>query len=117
MQTRPFGDTAKASSAWTSLSPPRLTNFCRAVTRRSAPGATKAPGLSTRLPSTVTAPARSSRAAFSRLSHRPRATSATSMRSLTFACPAGTRFFDSRATEGLGFFIVAFFTQAPFSSL
>src|SRR5215471_14193370 len=87
--TRCLGETANASSACESLSPPRLTNFCFAVSRSSAPGATSVPGLSTRLPSTVTAPAKRRRAAFSRLSHSPRATRATSMRSLTFACPAG----------------------------
>ena len=62
------------------------------------------PALSTRFPSTRTSPARSRRAAFSRVSHSARATSATSMRALTFACPAPAGRCSCTA-PGFGFFV------------
>src|SRR5439155_1374592 len=79
-QTRPATFIWKASSAWTSFSPPRPTNGVRPWTSTLASLATRAPALSTRLPSTSTSPARRRRAACSRLSTSPRSTSTRSIR-------------------------------------
>src|SRR5262249_17520742 len=73
--------------AWTSFSPPRLTNGAFPFSSTSAPDATRAPALSRRSPSTNTSPARMCRAAFSRLSTRPLSTSSRSIRTR-----AGVRF-------------------------
>src|SRR2546422_952985 len=79
-QTRPATFIWKASSAWASFSPPRLTNGERPWSSTPASLATRAPALLTRLPSTRTSPARMRRAACSRLSTSPRSTSRRSMR-------------------------------------
>src|SRR5213594_553325 len=79
-QTRPAAFIWKASSAWASFSPPRLTNGERPWSSTHASLATRAPALLTRLPSTRTSPARMRRAACSRLSTSPRSTSRRSMR-------------------------------------
>src|SRR5437899_5836624 len=79
-QTRPATFIWKASSAWASFSPPRLTNGERPWSSTPASLATRAPALLPRLPSTRTSPARMRRAACSRLSTSPRPTSRRSIR-------------------------------------